>query len=165
MTQTVPDISPLMPMHQDPLLGCHLGWHHFSDKQSRHACMTPHICSKHKGLRNSWTFRPLCQQTPAVRSYKGDLPQRISDSEAFVCWHKGLLWQLTVDTKAFVFREGSRAGVWGHAWAFGSRNEMIRRGFEWRDFCQTLGGCLDPDGDWGLTGCHLGFPVTSLPVM
>ena len=22
MTQTVPDISPLMPMHQDPLLGC-----------------------------------------------------------------------------------------------------------------------------------------------
>ena len=26
MTQTVPDISPLMPMHQDPLLVCQLGY-------------------------------------------------------------------------------------------------------------------------------------------
>ena len=27
VTQTMPDISPLMPMHQDPLLGHNLWWH------------------------------------------------------------------------------------------------------------------------------------------
>ena len=40
MTQTVPDISPLMPMHQDPLLVCI-----FLEKDSLKGCFGSHWCT------------------------------------------------------------------------------------------------------------------------
>ena len=46
MTQTVPDISPLMPMHQDPLLVNWLWCNHCSVFKTAHDCVreTPSVC-------------------------------------------------------------------------------------------------------------------------